>query len=201
MATYGARNSFWAPFAENAQDTDKTKLPVYGEPKACGQLNKLVDSPNFVEGSLPGDDVIVLYEREFLNGTVSVEDVFIPMADAATMLGAAYDDENGMAQGVDDKPPYIGRGHVTHHVGKSGNYWQAVFYPKLKAKPSGKDYTTRAKDINFVTDKMEYDWEPPVCGKYKVTKDFPTEAEANAYIQDLFKGTAQVPGLPKPAAG
>lgn len=199
MAKYGARNSFWAPWAENAQDTDKTKLPVYGEPKACGQLNKITDSPNFVEGSLAGDDTIVLYEETFRDGTVTEDNVFIPTADAAIMLGASYDESNGMAHGVDDKPPYIGKGFVTHHVGKTGAYWQAVFYPKLKAKLAGTDYATRAKDINFAVDKMEYLWEAPVCGKYKIVKDFATEDEANAYIQGLFKGTMAVAGLAKAA--
>ena len=201
MARYGARKLFWAPWAEGAQDTDPNKLPAYGEAKAGGQLNKITDAPNFVDGSLAGDDVIVLYEQEFRDGTVTEENVCIPMADAAVMLGASHDEADGVAFGVDDKPPYIGLGFITHHVGKEKKWFEAVFYPKLKAKPSGIDYSTRAKDISFATDKLEYLWESPVCGKYQVVKDFATEAEADAYIQNLFKGTAQVPGLPKPAAG
>ena len=199
MAKYGARNSFWAPWADDSQDTDKNKLPTYGAAKPCGQLNKITDSPNFQEGSLAGDDTIVLYEKAFIDGTVTEENVFIPIADAAVMLGASYDETNGMALGVDDKAPYIGKGFVTHHVGKTGSYWEAVFYPKLKANPSGRDYSTRAKDINFATDKMEYVWEAPACGKYMIVKDFATEDEANAYIEALFKGAAAVPGLPAKA--
>lgn len=199
MARYGARNSFWAPFAADSQDTDPTKLPAYGPARACGQLNKFTDSPNYVEGSLAGDDQIVLYEKAFKDGTCTEENVFIPMADAATMLGASYDDENGMALGDDDKPPYIGRGFVTHHVGKDGDSWESVFYPKLKANPSGSDYSTKADNINFSADKMEYQWLSPACRKHKIVKDFATEAEANAYIAALFAGTAKVPGLPAPA--
>lgn len=201
MARYGARNSFWAPWAADAQDADPTKLPTYGPAKACGQLNKVTDSPNFIEGNLAGDDQIVLSEKTFRDGTVTEENVFIPMADAAVILGASHDDANGMAMGDDDKPPYIGKGFVTQHLGKTGSYWQAVFYPKLKAKLAGTDYSTRAKDINFATDKMEYAWESPACRKYKIIKDFSTEAEANAYIQDLFTGKAAVPGLAAAAAG
>lgn len=201
MARYGARNIFWAPVKANTQDTDPNKLPVYDEPRPCGQLNKFTDSPNFIEGTMPGDDQIVLHETNFKDGTAAMENVFIPMKDAADMLGAAYDEENGMAHGADDKPPYIGKGFITCHLGKEGTYWQAVFYPLLKAKPAGSDYATRNQDINFATDKMEYSWHRPACGKYKIIKDFATEAEANTYIQGLFKGTAAVPGLPKPAAG
>lgn len=200
MATYGARNSFWAPWAEGAQDTDLTKLPAYGTPKTFGQLNKVTDSPNYIEGSLPGDDQIVLYQKKFKDGTVNAESVFIPISDAATMLGAASEGEAGMAHGDDDEPPYIGYGFVTHHVGKQGDYWEAVFYPKLKANPTGKDYETRNDNVNFATDKLEFHWESPCSRKHKIIWDFPTEDEANTYIQALFAGTAKVPGLPAPAA-
>lgn len=200
MATYGARNSFWAPWKADTLDNDPDKLPAYEAPKTFGQLNKVTDSPNYIDGSLPGDDQIVLYEKKFKDGTVSPESVFIPIEDAATMLGASYDDEMGMAQGDDDNPPYIGYGFITHHVGKTKRYYETVFYPKLKANPEGKDYETRAGNINFATDKMAFHWESPACRKHKIIKDFETEAAANAYIQALFAGTAKVPGLPAPAA-
>lgn len=200
MAIYGARNSFWAPWVADAQDTDPAKLPTYGPPKTFGQLNKVSDSPNFNEGSLPGDDQIVLYEKKFKDGTVDAESVFIPIEDAAIMFGASHDDSMGMAHGDDDNPPYIGYGFITHHTSKTASYWQAVFYPKLKANPTSKDYETRGDSINFKTDKLQFHWESPACRKYQVIKDFATEADASAYIQALFAGTAAVPGLPASSA-
>lgn len=199
MARYGARNSFWAPWADAAQDTDATKLPAYGEAKSFGELNKVNDSPNYNEGSLPGDDQIVIYEKLFKDGTVDAESVFLPMEDAAKMLGASYDESMGMSRGDDDNPPYIGYGFVTHHVGKGKHYYQAVFYPKLKASPTAENYETRGDNITFATDKLSFHWESPACRKYQVKKDFPTEAEANSYIQGLFNGTSAVPGLPAAA--
>lgn len=194
MAIYGARNSKWAPWADAAQDTDATKLPAYGAAKTFGQLNKVSDKPNYNEGSLPGDDQIVLYEKKFKDGTVSPESVFIPLEDAATMMGASYSD-NGLARGDDDNPPYIGFGFLTHHVSKDKTYYQTVFYPKLKANPSSQDYETRGDNINFTTDKMEFHWESPACRKHKIIMDFDTEALAEAYLDELFAGTAAVPGL------
>lgn len=199
MAKYGARESFWAPWADGAADTDATKLPAYGEKKTFGQLNKVTDTPNFSEGSLPGDDQIALYEKKFKDGTVDAESVFLPMADAAKMLGAGYDESNGMAHGDDDVPPYIGYGFLTHHVGKNGKYYQVVFYPKLKASPSAETYETRGDALNFATDKMSFHWESPACRKYKIVKDFDTLEAAQAYRDGLFAGTAAVPGLPAPA--
>lgn len=200
MAKYGARNSFWAPWADGATDSDATKLPAYGAAKSFGELNKVTDNPNFNEGSLPGDDQIVLYEKKFKDGTVDAESVFIPVEDAATMFGAAYDDSMGMAHGDDDTPPYIGYGFITHHVGKNVEYYQTVFYPKLKANPTAADFETRGDTSNFKTDKLQFHWESPLCRKYKIIKDFATETEANAYIAGLFAGTAAVPGLPTAAA-
>lgn len=199
MAKYGARNSRWAPWAEGFEDTDPTKLPSYGEVVDVGQLNKVNESLNFNEGSLPGDDQIVLYEKEFKDGNVDMESVYIPVKTAADMLGASCDDANGMSHGDDDKPPYGGYGFITHHISKTSKYFQVVFYPKVKASPTAATFDTRGDNINFVTDKMPFHLESPACRKYKVVKDFATEAEAKAFLAACFAGTAKVPGLPDPA--
>lgn len=195
MAKYGARYSKWAPWAAAFEDKDATKMPTYGTAKSFGELNKVSDNPNFNEGSLPGDDQIVLYEKKFKDGTVDAESVFIPMADAAEMFGAAHDENMGMARGDDDIPPYIGYGFITHHVSKTNTYYQVVFYPKLKANPTAEDYETKGDNINFKTDKLQFIWMSPVCRKYKVLKDFATEEAAQTYLDGLFSGTSAVPGL------
>lgn len=199
MAKYGARKSRWAPWKDAAADNNSQKLPQYGDVKSFGELNKVSDNPNFNEGSLPGDDQIVLYEKKFKDGTVDAESVFIPIEDAATMFGSAYDSSMGMSRGDDDEPPFIGYGFLTHHVGKGKAYFQVVFYPKLKATPRAEDYETRGDNINFKTDKLQFIWMSPFCRKYQVIKDFPTEEEADAYLDGLFAGTAPVPGLEETA--
>lgn len=196
MAKYGARYSRWAPWAKDFEDTEVNQLPKYGTVVNVGQLNKVNESLNFNEGSLPGDDQIVLYEKLFKAGTMDVESVYLAVKDAAAMLGASCDDASGLAHGDDDKPPYGGYGFITHHVSKKKTYFQAIFYPKVKATPTAETYETRGDNINFATDKMPFHIESPVCRKYKVIKDFDTEAEASAYIDALFAGTATVPGLP-----
>ena len=195
MAKYGARYSRWAPWADNYEDIDHTKLPSYGDAVDIGQLNKATESLNFREGSLPGDDQIALYEKNYKDGTLDVENVFTSVPDAAAILGASHDDANGLAHGDDDDPPYGGYGCITHHIKKGKQYFQAIFYPKVKASPTAETYETRGDNINFATDKLSFHVESPACRKYKVVKDFDTEAEAKAYIDGLFKGTAAVPGL------
>lgn len=195
MAIYGARYSRWAPFADDFEDTDSTKLPSYGKAVEIGQLNKVSESLNFNEGSLPGDDQIVLYEKAFKDGTVEMESVFIPVSTAATMLGAQADEANGLAHGDDDKPPYGGYGFLTHHISKAKKYFQAVFYPKVKAAPTAVTFDTRGDNINFATDKMSFHLESPACRKYRIIKDFDTEAAAKDFIDACFSGTATIPGL------
>ena len=199
MARYGARKSRWAPWTDATTDTDATKLPQYGDVKSFGELNKVSDSPNFNEGSLPGDDQIVLYEKKFKDGTVDAESVYIPVEDAAAMLGASCDAEMGMSRGDDDEPPYIGYGFLTHHVSKAKSYFQVVFYPMLKANPTSADYETSGDGINFKTDRIQFLWKSPCCRKYKIIKDFETEDAADAYLDGLFAGTSAVPGLAAPA--
>lgn len=195
MARYGARNAKWAPFAAEKPDEDANKLPTYGVAKTLGQLNKVTDSLNFNEGSAYGDDALVLYEKKFKDGTMEVESVYISIADAAAMLGASVDSENGMAHSADDVAPYCAVGFTTQHLSKGERYYQAVFYPKVKASPNSETYETRGDNISFVTDKLPFHIETPLCRKYKIVKDFKTEQEATTYIDGLFAGTAAVPGL------
>lgn len=195
MARYGAKNAKWAPFATETPDASATALPKYGEAKTFGQLNKVSDTLNHNEGSAYGDDALVLYEKQFKDGTVEAESVFLPMEDAGTMLGAKTDSKNGISFTADDQPPYIGYGFTTHHISKDKHYYQAVFYPKLKASPTSESYETRGDNITFATDKMSFHIELPLCRIYKIVKDFDTEADATAYIDALFKTGAAVPGL------
>lgn len=197
MAKYGARNSKWAPWAAESPDTDATKLPKYQAAKSFGKLNKVSDSPNFNEGSLAGDDAIALYEKKFKDGTVDASSVYLPVEDAATILGASFDEKNGMSRGDDDSAPYIGYGFMCHHVSPDKSYFQVIFYPKLKANPSAEAYETRGDNITFNAETIGFHWESPLCRKHKIIKDCDTEAEAIAYLDGLFTGTVDVPGLPK----
>lgn len=200
MAKYGARYSRWAPWAEAFEDINPKTLPRYGEVVNIGQLNKVNESLNYNDGSLSGDDQIVLYEKHFKDGTMDVESVYLSVKDAASMLGAACDTENGLAHGDEDAAPYGGYGFITHHVGKEKSYYQAIFYPKVKATPTADTYETRGDKINFATDKMPFHIESPACHKYKVVKDFDTMDAAQKYIDDLFAGKATVPGLSAPVS-
>lgn len=195
MARYGARNAKWAPFAEESPDVAASALPKYQAAKTFGQLNKVSDSLNFNEGSVFGDDAIVLYEKAFKDGAMDAESVYLPVADAATMLGAKGDKENGVSYSADDNPPYIGFGFVTHHLSKEKHYYQAVFYPKLKASPASESYETRGDNITFATDKLSFHIEQPLCRIYKIVKDFDDEEAANAFIAGLFDASVTPPGL------
>ena len=195
MAKYGAFYSRWAPWAKEADDSDATSLPKYGDVVSMGQLNKVNETLNFREGSLPGDDQIVLYEKNFKDGTLDVESVYMAITDAAAMLGASCDKADGLAHGDNDEPPYGGYGNLTRHLKKGKTYFQTVFYPKVRATPTSENYETRGDNINFSTDKLSFRVEAPACHKYKIVKDFSTEAEAKAYLDSLFAGTGAVPGL------
>ncbi len=201
MAKFGARYSCWAPWKSGAEDNEPTKLPEYDATVLpLGELNKANEALTFAEGSLPGDDKIVLYERQFKDGKLDVESVFIANETAGKLFGASVDTDKALAFGDDDNPPYGGYGCITHHLSKSEHFWQAIFYPKVKALPPTEDsITTRGDNLNFATDKLPFHVELPACRKYKIVKDFAKEAEAIQYIKDLFAGKATVPGLHAPS--
>ncbi len=201
MATFGARYSRWAPFAPTQADENKNAIPKYGAVKTLGELNKLVDEITTIEGGLDGDDRKPIQAYAFSKGKVSVDSVFVALKTAAEVLGADVDEANGLAFSGEDQAPYGGYGCITHHQSPNKVYWQALFYPMVKAMvPAGETYTSRGDTLTFATDKLVFGVAEPLCGKYKIVKDFDTEKEANDYIDSLFSGTGKVPGLTGAAA-
>ena len=170
MAKYGARYSRWAPWAADFDDTDATKIPKYGTVVNIGQLNKASENLNFNEGSLPGDDQIVLYEKAFKDGTVDVESVYLAVKDAAAILGASCDEENGLAHGDDDKAPYGGYGAITHHVSKTKSYFQAVSTPRSRLPSRARPTRPVATTSTLPPISCPFMWNPRPAGSTKSSR-------------------------------
>lgn len=186
MAKYGAEYLKWAPFATTGADESATAYPKYGTVIALGGLTMVSDSPTFSEASLYGDNVEKEYVCEFTSASVDAGVTELDVQSAATILGADYDEDDGLQQGEGDTAPYGGVGFYIRKVVDGVTKYQGIYYPKVKAQSQGEEYTTKGNSITLVGDKLKFKVTAPANGKWKVkSENLATSALAKAWVDGL----------------
>lgn len=189
---YGAKHAMWAPFsgAEPA-----TGMPTYGEAKELGGLNESNDTLNFAEGSAYADNAEKIHLKEFTNGTIDTHELAVPFDLMAEILGTDAD-EGGLAYGGSDDAPFGGYGFIACYMdGNKKRTYGVIFYPKVQGSAASGNYKTKEDNITLEYDQIAFNILLPNCDKYKIEERFDTEEEAIAYLEGLFEGTSQVPGV------
>ncbi|MCD8322384.1 MAG: Clp protease ClpP [Oscillospiraceae bacterium] len=120
----------------------------------------------------------------------------------AAILGAESDDDaNAISYGGEDDAPFGAYGFYCNKMdANKTRYYEVVFYPKVQGYVEGQDYKTKESTITLEYDELSFYIFQAECGKYKIEARFESESEAQAYLAELFAGTASVPGLTTAAA-
>ncbi len=196
---YGAKGAKWAPMLS---DTDSKAMPTYGEPLDYGGINESNDTLNFAEVSAYADNAQKIKLREFSDGTVATKALYQSIACKSAILGTDSDDSEGQSYGSEDDAPYGGYGFYCNKMdAEKHRYYEVVFYPKVQGYVEGEDYKTKEDSISLEYDALSFYIFECLAKKYKIEKRFSTEDEAIAYLDQLFSGTALVPGLNLTASG
>lgn len=182
----------WAPFAA-AQTAGA--LPKYEAAANLGSLNQVSETLNFNEASAYGDNVRKAYVKQFRDGTLAVETLYLSHENAAKISGATLDtdNENDLKFGADDTPPYGGLAFFVTKLkdDESGTvYYQGIWYPKVKANIEGDTFQTKGESITLANDKLSFAVFACDTGDYKIKSDeLASEAEAIAWVNDKIKAT------------
>ena len=164
------------------QATEPTNaVPTYSAGKVIGKMVSANLAIENNEGELYADDMLAEYISEFKSAEFTAEVDNIPLADQATIYGAAYVGDEFKAS-KDDTPPFgaIG-GYQVLMVGGVRKY-RAWFFPKVKATMPDWDGTTRGDSITFGTQPIQMKVMAPAYGPWYYLKEFTTEAAAKAYV-------------------
>ena len=188
---YGAKWAYWAPIS--AESTDL--MPTYDTATAFEGINESNDAVSFTEASAYGDNNKVISIKEFSSGEIDAKVVDLQVDLAASILGADTDDEGGIAYGEEDDPPYGGYGFISYRMDTEKNkFYECIFYPKVKGEPQSKNYKTKEDGYTLEYDALKFEIFKAGNGKYKITKKFEEESDAQEYLAGLFDGTSVVPG-------
>lgn len=186
---YKAKHIRWAPFAETGAETANA-LPKLGAPVDIGSLYSVNETLNFNEASGYGDNVRKVYIKEFKDGSLAIEMIYLGNAAMSAVSGAEID---GSSQDItfstDDVAPYGSIGYIKGERNDDDKpVYRGVMFPKVKANIEGMTATTKGENIQLSNDKLTFAVSACMTGAFrKMSKEFDTEAEAEAWVDDLIK--------------
>lgn len=194
MARYGAMYLQWAPFAEDKADEDESKYPSYGTPVNLGALIKVTDAPSVQEATIYGDDTVDEAVAEVCEYTADAEVTELANEVASVIFGATLgssDSDSDLRFSMNDNPPWGGLGLFIRKKVKGATVFQGIYYPKLKAAVQGEEYATKGGSITLTGGKIHFKGTNAKNGAWKVkSKNFPTQAEAKAWVDAKIKKAA-----------
>lgn len=192
MALYGAKKFRFAPFAATNPEPDNA-LPNYGATVQLGSLNQVSETLNFSEVEARGDNARKIYLKEFTDGSLDVEMLYLSPEMSSAVLGQTLDAADG-AKNLhfkdNDAAPYGGAAFYASCVKDDGSntlYYQGVYYPKVRASMQGKSYQTKQKQIVLTNPKLTFSVDACNSHDFKIeSEEFSTEAAADAWCTKML---------------
>lgn len=196
MAQYGAKYIKFNPIKEQPEDA----LPVYADtdPVLVGRLVKADLTVNNASGELYADDELAESQTEFSSGNLAVETDDMLDETASVVYGCKVVDKEARYK-YGDTPPEGGLAHYKVLVRRGVKSYKGVFYPRTKAALGNDSSQTRGNSITFSTTNTTFVVMACNSGEWRITKEFATEAEAKAWVDEKLSGT-KTPGV-TPEAG
>ncbi len=160
---------------------------TYSNGFTCGEAVKVNVTPNYVEGSLYGDNKQVEYEKNFKNANVSLGVTTLPIEAASVMFGHTVDTtDNAITYAASDEANYVGVGFVTDKTDNGTKTYEANILYCVKFSEAAVDYQTKGESITFSTPTVEGLAIADASDNWKMVQEFSTAAAALAFINTAF---------------
>jgi len=142
------------------------------------------------EGTLYADDQIVESIKEFKSGKLTLNGDHLSYETRSLILGHTLEtigttqNKKLVAKGVDDGA-FVGVGFYATTINGGVRRYRAIWLSKVKFGIPGESLETKGDVINFQTPVIEGTILTDVTGVWKTEATFDTEAEAEAFLNDL----------------
>ena len=188
MASFGAKYPYFNPVKEEPEG----KLPTYKnqEPSRIGRLVKADLTVNLASGKLFADDGLAESVDEFSSGSIAMETDDMEDPVAAEVYGCKVEDKE-VHYNVADDPPAGGLAYFKKLMRRKKFLYKGYFYPLVKAALGNDTAQTKTDSITFGTNSTTFTVFACETGDWRFTEEFPTEAEAIAWIKEKLKGEEQ----------
>lgn len=176
MAGFGAKYPCFAPMTDAQAET-------YGSGVVLGKLVGGDLSVSLSSGELWADNIKAEQLDEFASGSIAMETDSLDDEIASIIYGCSVVDGE-VTYNKNDTIPYGCLGYYRELMKGGVRYYQAWFFPKVKAQLGNKGAQTRGSSITFTTESITWTVDTLVNGDWHVTETFDTEEEAKAWIDD-----------------
>ncbi|MCR4657326.1 MAG: InlB B-repeat-containing protein [Lachnospiraceae bacterium] len=156
----------------------------------CGHAIQVDVTPNYSEGNLYGDDMLVEYDKEFKDGDVSLNTTHLPIASASTMFGHTVSGQQVVYKSSDEAN-YVGVGFLTKKkVDGVTSYVGNVIY-KAKFTEGQETHNTKGDNIEYGTPTISGKIAPlSTTSEWKATKEFDNQGDAIAWYEGILNYSA-----------
>lgn len=182
----GMRKSWYYPIKEEPVG----KKPVYDSKLDMGAAVKGYLTVTTASGSVPGDDITQVEVEKFVGGQLDAETTLDDLALNAKIYGHTYSEEDGEVSSSDDVSPNGGYAFIEPIMKKDKSVvYRATCLLKVSAMAASEKQeadTKKSGELSFKNKAVSYKVMEASDTKWRHRKEFPTQAEAEQYIETIF---------------
>ena len=177
----------------NKIDASTKKYATIKDGVPC--LEKVIDekfSAEYNSAELYADDVLAECDYSFKKGTLSITVANDDDEKDAELMGNTIEDGE-VTKKVSDTAPEFGYGHIVTKMVGGVRKFKVEFFPRVKWTKITTDAKTRGESVEFGTTSIEgtvfpldADFNGMTAGTWEKHQTFATEAEAEAYLDELL---------------
>ena len=182
----GMRKSWYFPIKEEPAG----KKPVYDTKLDMGAAVKGYLTVTTASGSVPGDDITQVEIEKFVGGQLDAETTLDDLELNAKIYGHTYSEEEGEVSSSDDVSPNGGYAFIEPILKKDKSVvYRATCLLKVSAMAASEKQeadTNKSGELSFKNKAVSYKVMEASDTKWRHRKEFPTQAEAEQYIETIF---------------
>ena len=162
-------------------------------------LEKVIDekfSAEYNSAELYADDALAESDYSFKKGSLSITVANDDDEKDAELMGNTIEDGE-VTKKVSDTAPEFGYGHIVTKIVNGVRKFKVEFFPRVKWTKITTDAKTRGESVEFGTTAIEgtvfpldVDFNGMTAGTWEKHQTFATEAEAEAYLDELLTPVA-----------
>lgn len=170
-------------YAAKLNETEEK--PAYTEGFQVGEGMAISIAPQYVEGSVYGDNRRVKYKRKFKNANLTLGTTRLPAVAQKVFWSREAGADEAIKSNVNDRENYVGIGcYATEEDDTDTPKFTAVWLYKCKVADPGDDFETEGENIAFKTPSLTGIVDPLKNGDWREKQQFDTEADAVAWIKE-----------------
>lgn len=184
MASFGAKYPRFSPI----KTEPVAALPTYEGPLTLGRLVKGECAVTMASGKLYADDGLAESVDEFASALLTLETDDMIDEVAAKVYGATVA-EKMVSYKAGDSAPLGGLAYYKVLMRNGVKLFKGFYYPRVKAVLGNDTAQTKGDSITFGTNSTAYNVFRCNSDEWRITEEFPTEAEAVKWVDEKLAAT------------